>query len=169
MKKYILTANETLYSLLLVWCQFTIPQLCAHCFNSLNQLCSVQSPFFSKISRLSATRLKGCNLHVTHKEQSDLSATTMMLGTKVGHSPDYFFPQTIFCTNLKCTHPFVQFKFSVYGHTQTDRQSCNAVPLSLVPRPSAPRPFGKLESEKWKEGLVNGHCKGCSRRMRGIH
>ena len=27
---------------------------------------------------------------------------------------------------------------------------------SLVPRPSIPRPFGKLEREKWKEGLVNG-------------
>ena len=33
--------------------------------------------------------LKKCNLHVTHKQQPDLSATTMMLGTKRGHSPDY--------------------------------------------------------------------------------
>ena len=33
---------------------------------------------------------------------------------------------------------------------------------SLVPRPSAPRPFGKLEREKWKEGLVNGLTTACS-------
>ena len=39
------------------------------------------------------------------------------------------------CANLKCTLPsflFVQLKFSVYGHTQTDRHthaSCNAVTL----------------------------------------
>ena len=33
---------------------------------------------------------------------------------------------------------------------------------SLVPRPSAPRSFGKLEREKWKEGLVNGLTTPCS-------
>ena len=33
---------------------------------------------------------------------------------------------------------------------------------SFVPRPSAPRPFGKLEREKWKEGLVNGLTTACS-------
>ena len=34
------------------------------------------------------------------------------------------------CANLKCMYPFVQFKFSVYGHTQTHTHaSCNAVPL----------------------------------------
>ena len=33
---------------------------------------------------------------------------------------------------------------------------------SLVLRPSAPRPFGKLEREKWKEGLVNGLTTSCS-------
>ena len=38
--------------------------------------------------------------------------------------------------NLKSSHPFVQFKFSVYGHKQASKQtyihthaSCNAVPL----------------------------------------
>ena len=41
---------------------------------------------------------------------------------------------------------------------------------SLVPRPSArPRPVGKLEREKRKEGLVNRHWSGRSRRMWGIH
>ena len=40
------------------------------------------------------------------------------------------------------------------------------VQVSLVPRPSVPRPVGKL---KWKEGLVNEHCSGLSRRMWGIH
>ena len=44
---------------------------------------------------------------------------------------------------------------------------CIAEP-SLVPRPSASRSFGKLEREKWKEGLVNGHCSGRSGRMWGI-
>ena len=32
---------------------------------------------------------------------------------------------------------------------------------SLVPRPSAPRPVGKLERENRKEGLVNGHTTKC--------
>ena len=47
MEKYLSTTDETLYSLLLVWCQFTIPQLCACCFNS-----SINSALFSRHSSL---------------------------------------------------------------------------------------------------------------------
>ena len=36
------------------------------------------------------------------------------------------------------------------------------VQVSLVPRPSVPRPVVKLEMEKWKEGLVNWHTTACS-------
>ena len=42
---------------------------------------------------------------------------------------------------------------------------------NLVSSPDPPHHahFGKLEREKWKEGLVNGHCSGRSGRMWGIH
>ena len=36
------------------------------------------------------------------------------------------------------------------------------ISASLIPRPSVPRPVGKLEREKRKEGLVNGHTTSCN-------
>ena len=54
--------------------------------------------------------------------------------------------------------------------TLTDENTLARCGWILVssPDPPRPRPVGKLEREKWKEGLVNRHWSGRSRRMWGI-
>ena len=50
-----------------------------------------------------------------------------------------------------------------YKFVYTTGPSLSGTPrTSLVPRPSAPCPVGKLEREKRKEGLVNRHTTSCS-------
>ena len=52
----------------------------------------------------------------------------------------------------------VRIFFFEPNHTPSGKKTVTGMQVvtSLVPRPSTPRPFGKLEREKWKEGLVNG-------------
>ena len=56
------------------------------------------------------------------------SVHSSALSYTVRSPPSWSIAQNIFrmCANLKCTlpsFPFVQLKFSVYGHTQTDRKT----------------------------------------------
>ena len=83
----------------------------------------------------------------------------------------YFHVQSTKFGNRHTAHGRYEYSYNLATSRENWAQNKKkiAAGLSLVPRPSAPRPFGKLEREKWKEGLVNGHCSGRSGRMWGIH
>ena len=59
----------------------------------------------------------------------------------------------LFYCSTKCAAKLYILSSIIYGHAHAGTRSIR----SLVPRPSAPRPVGKLEREKGEEGLVNGH------------
>ena len=61
---------------------------------------------------------------------------------------------------LLCPHSKFSSEYCTPIHDSLRSESCTGVVSS--PDPPRPRPVGKLEREKWKEGLVNGHTTTCS-------
>ena len=94
------------------WTNFTMKS----CAESLALMCAIMHGPYLKRTQLLCMIWRYCLWAVCPCLSWSAVAFSISIGVEV--DSERFHKSFITCENLKCTYPFVQFKFSVYGHTQ---------------------------------------------------